>query len=77
MYMKVVKKPINANESRYPVVTGFKCLKIRYFCNNTGSYIYFGPALNGNFLHMYRQFSKSFFTKKGSGASECLYLMVF
>ena len=30
---------------------------------STGSSLYFGPACNGNFLNMYRQFSKYFFHK--------------
>ena len=30
----------------------------------TGSSLYFGPAFNGNFLNMYRQFSKYFFHKR-------------
>ena len=35
-------------------------LDLKYY---TGSSIYFGPACNGIFLNMYRQFSKSFFHK--------------
>ena len=35
----------------------------KLFILSTGSSIYFGPACNGNFLNIYRQFSQFFFSQ--------------